>query len=149
MILGCLSAQVHLYVAFLEPKLQPNKIIKRERITDFRDKSDLIDCCLSSTHIPFFMDGRPAAKFRGRRCIDGSFLLDESHLKIFHDKDPSHPTLILDHSKDTELGAKGIDFVKLTTPEGIKNMMRLGYRAAQRMHEEGAFEMLEPLRIRR
>jgi hypothetical protein len=35
----------------------------------------VIDVCMASAHIPFFMDGRPYAACRGGlRCIDGSFL---------------------------------------------------------------------------
>jgi hypothetical protein len=49
--------------------------LRRLRVSDFRDKDDLIDCCMASVHIPWFMDGKFLnSGFRGLRCVDGSFL---------------------------------------------------------------------------
>ena len=42
-------------------------------ISSFRNREDLIDVALASAHVPLFLDGRVAARCRGRWCIDGSF----------------------------------------------------------------------------
>lgn len=45
------------------------------QLTTPQDKLELIEAAMASTHIPFFMDGRAAARCRGGgACIDGSFL---------------------------------------------------------------------------
>jgi hypothetical protein len=48
---------------------------KTAALGEFTDKADVVDACLASCHIPFFMDGRPWAACRGGlRCVDGSLL---------------------------------------------------------------------------
>jgi len=51
-------------------------ILKRKIISNFDNKIDVIDACLASTHVPFLMDGKFAAKIKGQRVIDGAFLDD-------------------------------------------------------------------------
>ena len=36
------------------------------------DREALIDANLASVHVPFFLDGRGTARFRGDACVDGS-----------------------------------------------------------------------------
>jgi len=43
-------------------------------IEKFQSKSDLTNCLLASTHIPFIMNFKPFDKFRGRICVDGDLL---------------------------------------------------------------------------
>jgi hypothetical protein len=109
----------------------------------------------ASVHIPFFMDGRPFASIEGGLpglggardplLLDGSFLMPaESELRL----SPAHPTLILDHGADPVLtAARGgpADFVRLTTPTGIKSMMRLGYDYAAALHHKDGLEVLRPI----
>jgi hypothetical protein len=42
-------------------------------INDFKDKKDLINACMASAHVPFFLDFKLARNCRGRQCVDGSF----------------------------------------------------------------------------
>ena len=42
-------------------------------ISDFRDRRDLIDACMASSHVPLALDMRATRECRGRACIDGSF----------------------------------------------------------------------------
>ena len=41
-------------------------------ISDFRDKADLIDVCMASSHVPLLLDWRVARTCRGMLCLDGS-----------------------------------------------------------------------------
>jgi len=58
---------VKLYIA-VTPTLKAPKLV-----TGFQNKSDLIDACLASCHVPLFLDGRPFADYRGEPVVDGSF----------------------------------------------------------------------------
>lgn len=40
---------------------------RRQAITDFTSKEDLIKACMASVHVPWFMNKRFSARFRGRR----------------------------------------------------------------------------------
>jgi len=42
-------------------------------INDFRDKTDLINCCMASAHVPVLLDLQLSRKCRGWACVDGSF----------------------------------------------------------------------------
>jgi hypothetical protein len=42
-------------------------------INDFKDKKDLINACMASAHVPFFLDFKLSRSCRGRQCVDGSF----------------------------------------------------------------------------
>ena len=42
-------------------------------ISDFRDRRDLIDAWMASSHVPLALDMRATRECRGRACIDGSF----------------------------------------------------------------------------
>jgi hypothetical protein len=39
-----------------------------------QDRDDLISTALASAHVPFVLDWRLAASWRGRACVDGSLL---------------------------------------------------------------------------
>ncbi len=47
---------------------------KREIISNFNSKNEVIDACLASAHVPFLMDGKFAARINGQRVIDGALL---------------------------------------------------------------------------
>jgi len=60
---------------------------------------------------------------------------------------PSTPTVILNHSLDQALGAKGpTDFVSLVSREGLQRMLKLGYDYAKEKDKEGGFASLQGLR---
>lgn len=40
-------------------------------VSEFKDREDLIQCLLTSCHIPLYMDGRLVTEFRGRTHFDG------------------------------------------------------------------------------
>ncbi len=47
--------------------------MKQIGISDFKDKKDLINACMSSSHVPFFLDYKLSRTCRGKQCVDGSF----------------------------------------------------------------------------
>jgi hypothetical protein len=42
-------------------------------IDSFRDKADVVNCCMASAHVPLLLDWRVARPCRGAACVDGSF----------------------------------------------------------------------------
>jgi hypothetical protein len=73
--------------------------------------------------------------------LDGSFRLPASALE-----DEAGKTLVLDYAKDPGFHEGGpLEFVTLISPEGIKQLMRMGYCYAKQLHEEGKLGMLQPI----
>lgn len=44
---------------------------KAELVTHFQTREDLIQACLCSSHIPYYLDGKLARKWRGQWWVDG------------------------------------------------------------------------------
>ncbi|CAL5223367.1 g5872 [Coccomyxa viridis] len=105
-------------------------------IDDFATKEELIDACMASAHIPFFLDWRATAKYRGDRYIDGSLtdFINSNNSHLIH---CDGEALILDYFQDEELQYQRFDFVKLRNPEEIQGMIRAGYGYAARLDEAG------------
>ncbi|KAJ1445640.1 hypothetical protein M885DRAFT_414770, partial [Pelagophyceae sp. CCMP2097] len=64
------AGEVTIVVTAWEPFRWPP--LRRLCVADFGDRAELIDACMASAHIPWFINGRFFATFRGRRCLDGS-----------------------------------------------------------------------------
>eukprot|EP00899_Mesostigma_viride_P018662 jgi/Mesvir1/26798/Mv20565-RA.1 len=76
----CGSGRVHLVVLQLPSLTRRQLSFRHQCVSDFASKVDLVDTCLASVHIPFFIDGRPYYKLAGRRVIDGSIFADKRQL---------------------------------------------------------------------
>ncbi|CAJ1899070.1 unnamed protein product [Cylindrotheca closterium] len=115
----------------------------KEKISDFKSKSDLVKCNMASVHLPWFLDGRLTCDFRDRPHIDGSFLArpgDFLHPKRNENNDS---LLILDWQEDPVLNSKGsFDFVEALSPDGIYGLLEYGKKHAKRMEEQGRFASL-------
>jgi hypothetical protein len=103
-------------------------------ITDLANKQELIDACLTSAHLPFFMNGKFSTKFKDQYYIDGSIRsyitrqiplppeLD-SYYKIDFRRDPLYSS--------TKFPGKFVP------KERALDMMRSGYRFMQSEHDQG------------
>jgi hypothetical protein len=40
------------------------------RVSNFRDREELLDTLMASVHIPLFMDGRPLKRLKNRGRVD-------------------------------------------------------------------------------
>jgi predicted acylesterase/phospholipase RssA len=114
----------------------------KERVQEFHSRDDLIRCCRTSVHIPWFLDGKLYTKFREKRYIDGSFLAQPHH----YVPDDRQDALVLNYADDPAYHGTGLlDFVEAVNPDGIYNMLRDGKRFAKRLEEQGAFQILPKL----
>ncbi len=95
----------------------------RARMTNFESKSDLIDCNMGSVHIPWFLDGKMTAQCRGRRFVDGS---------LWENEEDRGGATRLDYVTDERLQRSKGDFVKLITPDGVYELMDMGYSHAKK-----------------
>eukprot|EP00624_Nannochloropsis_granulata_P002005 evm.model.NODE_19466_length_64249_cov_18.424255.20 len=115
---------------------------RRHHVSDFRSKEDLIETCLASAHLPLVMDGKPFCMWRGWPCVDGSIWAGRravpNHLR---DAD----TVTFDYVEDEMLGRGGEggrkeggkEFMTLEEGEGLRRLVEMGYRFAERMNEGG------------
>mmetsp|Transcript_8267 Transcript_8267/g.18470 ORF Transcript_8267/g.18470 Transcript_8267/m.18470 type:complete len:114 (-) Transcript_8267:141-482(-) len=111
---------------------------------------------MASVHVPFFLDGHLTASFRGMQCVDGSITLGRA-------KGAKPAKLVppgserLDHSQllricssdNVEMCAryKGpADFLRMTSPEGVQEMMAWGVRHVDDMDAKGQLRGLEEVR---
>eukprot|EP00850_Spirogloea_muscicola_P002148 SM000008S22237 [mRNA] locus=s8:570189:571736:- [translate_table: standard] len=100
----------------------------RQSFTDFASRDDLIDCCLASVHIPWFMDGHPQDLALGG----------------------SRPTVWLDYTDDPAMKKDRLQFLSLgakgegpsRTWQWIKDMMAAGELFVSRAHQDGSLSQL-------
>lgn len=114
----------------------------KERVQEFHSRDDLIRCCRTSVHIPWFLDGKLYTKFREKRYIDGSFLAQSYH----YVPDERQDALVLNYADDPAYQSIGLlDFVEAVNPDGIYKILRDGERFAKRLEEQGAFQIIPKL----
>ena len=108
-------------------------------VSDFADREALIDANLASVHVPFFVDGRPTASFRGVACVDGSLRALLQPL----------PQLTegcrINHHDDPRMRAKyrhASDFLRLVSPAGVREMMAWGEAYVDGVDAAGGLEAL-------
>lgn len=118
----------------------------KEKVSNFRDKQDLIDCNMASVHLPWFLDGKLTANFRNRPHVDGSFLarapdyLPQQHrpssiLRVDWNKDPVYQN------------GEYLDFIKVISKDGIWKILEQGKTHAKIMEEQGRFRRLPKLQL--
>ena len=136
----------HIAIDPFAPEGSPQKLswplLKRVRVTDFRDRADLVDCVMASVHIPWFMDGTIAATFRGQNFVDGSFLQRDGELTVpllvpvCGCEENGFPDVTVDHKYDASL-EDGTAFLQLKPgPELVRALMSRGKAFAARQHGE-------------
>ena len=110
-----------------------------EYLDDFESREDLINACMASVHIPFFLDGNGTYSYRGGQFIDGS-LWD-----FFYGSNSGLLTLdgqscIIDYFMDDQLEFSRMDFIKVLTFDTVKDLVKSGYSYAERTDAKGLFD---------
>ena len=108
-------------------------------VENFTSKQDLIDACLASAHVPFFLDGRATCNYRGKQCIDGSLsdFLTKGNSALLQCEGNA---FIVDYYADTELVFGRFDFLKLRSYDDVVNLIEAGKRYAERTDNSGGFK---------
>lgn len=101
-------------------------------VSNFASKKDLIEAILASTHIPFFMDGKPWREFRNENFIDGSFWSLLANIKgpwpvddLNYEEDVFHVNQNHDVRFIEQLESKAI--LRMVDAEMMYEMMESGY----------------------
>jgi hypothetical protein len=121
--------EIHIAAAPLNPFKNP------ETLSKFKDKYALIDACLTSCHIPFFMNGKLSSHYDGGNYVDGSIwefvggiFYNEAWPEDFHDIHPDE-ILFVDwrHDKKFMKSIRLSSQLSLLSEEMVKQMMDAGY----------------------
>jgi hypothetical protein len=108
-------------------------------ISDFRDKQDLINVAMASAHVPLFLDWKASRLCRGVQCVDGSF--PDFFTGVNCDLlTCGGNAVVFDYFDDPNIIRNGrMDMLELKEFKQFKKIILLGYRFAQRKHEEGEY----------
>jgi hypothetical protein len=110
-------------------------------LRNFSNKQDVIDACMVSVHIPFFMDGRLYRKYNGDRYIDGSFWPYVTNGRIpdpIPDRNCYTDLFNIDYRNDGEFLSKmDGSFVRLISPDGLYDMVNAGYLYMKKLDAAG------------
>jgi hypothetical protein len=115
---------------------------KPKLVDGFSNKRDLIDACLASCHVPLFLDGRPYTEYRGEKVIDGSFWYFITKDRFTGLPLPENINVSeifwIDYVDDEQfMQTISGNFLELSSPEGLHDMVDAGYNYMKREHFEG------------
>jgi len=116
-------------------------------VSDFKDKRDLINACMASSHVPVVLDYKLTRPYRGKACVDGSFPdfftgLNSELLRTPQGVGSS--AVVFDYFDDSKLTRRGrMDMLEIKSYDEIRTMYRLGYDYAAQLHSEGRFAHYE------
>jgi hypothetical protein len=119
--------------------------LRLKYIDDFSDRDDLIAALRCTIHIPWFLDGAATRQYRGKRYIDGSlfdFILGTNSDLI----NCGGEATVIDYFFDDTLEFDRLDFVRLSSYEDVKSLVRKGYAFAERNDAAGGFDKLRAVR---
>ena len=102
---------------------------------------------MASAHVPFFLDGKMTAEFRGKHCVDGSLAF--TGLPPVEYPLPGRfeglPVLKVSPYKDPRMRARyrsASDFLKLSGEPTLREMMQWGETYVDKMEEEGQLQLV-------
>ena len=124
----------NLYIA-LTPLTKSPKLVK-----DFKDKKDLIDCCMASCHLPVLLDGSVLTNYRGEGVMDGSFwyFITKNRFTGLPLIENKKNYFWVDYGDDSKF-MKSItgNIIELVDEAKLDNMMKMGYMYMKREHSKG------------
>jgi len=124
----------NLYIA-LTPLTKSPKLVK-----DFKDKKDLIDCCMASCHLPVLLDGSVLTNYRGEGVMDGSFwyFITKNRFTGLPLIENCQNYFWIDYGDDSKF-MKSItgNIIELVDEAKLDNMMKMGYNFMKREHAKG------------
>jgi hypothetical protein len=121
------SGKVNISVTSLTVTLVP---LHRHVINSFESKQDLIDACLTSVHVPYFIDGNFFRKYRGEKCLDGSllFFMHSIPWRTSYELGENPGACIFNHCNDQKLMQRNWGFLQTIDKKSFAEMFSLGYQ---------------------
>lgn len=118
--------KVHILISQV---LKPKKVV-----STFATKQELIECLLTSTHIPFFMDYSPFRWFQGWWCYDGCIGNFTNHpYKVFNGKD--HKYYFFSFQDDNHHKYSIFHGLPTNNKVDVADLIQHGFQYAKRLHE--------------
>jgi hypothetical protein len=123
----CSNGKVNISVTTITLTFMP---LHRKVISNFSSKQDLIDACLTSSHIPFFLDGNFSRTFHGECCVDGSFLFFLHNVPWSKKEllNGSQKALMLFHGNDKEVMKKHFGIFHVLDHVSTVMMFNMGHQ---------------------
>ena len=85
------------------PRGPPRRLPQRRLVSSFESKLDLIECLLSATHVPIFMDLNLFHKHNDELSIDAAMTMQSEEELFVGDEDD---VVYIDHNEDESLRSK-------------------------------------------
>lgn len=128
----CSNGKVNISITTITMSFIP---LHRRVISNFSSKQDLINACLTSSHIPFFLDGNFSRTFRGECCVDGSFLffLHNTPWPKAELLDGNQRALMFFQGNDTELMKQHFGILHVLDHRETKLMFQMGIEYGVRL----------------
>ena len=121
------SNRVHISITTITLSFLP---LHRKVVSVFDSKQDVIDACLTSSHIPFFLDGKFSRTFHGDTCVDGSFLffLHNTPWPKAELLNGKQRALMFYHRHDKSLMKHHFPVLQVLDKESTTAMFKMGYQ---------------------
>jgi hypothetical protein len=125
------SGKVNISVTSLTATLVP---LHRHVVNTFYSKKDLIDACLTSVYIPFFIDGHFCHTYRGEHYVDGSllFFLHNTAWCASEALGESSGAHVFNHCDDHKLMQHHWGFLRALDRQSVAEMFALGHEYGTR-----------------
>jgi hypothetical protein len=139
------SGRVNISVVSLSVSFVP---LHRHVISTFKSKKDLIEACLTSVHIPYFIDGKFSHEYQGVNCLDGSvlFVLHNAVWCKCEEFGETSDSFIFNHRNDKKLMQCQWGFLQTINKDNLAKMFSLGHEYGMRWVKKQR-KNLEPTRL--
>jgi predicted patatin/cPLA2 family phospholipase len=103
--------------------------LRRIVVSKFTSKNDLIQACLCSVHIPYFLDGKFSRMYNGDAYIDGSvyFFIKNKPWVVSEAFTEERDAFILHHTRDYNLMKRKWRFLETLSKDALVEMVALGF----------------------
>ena len=100
-------------------------------INNFHSRGDLIECLLASQHIPFLLDYKPYASFRGSPCFDGQWVKQKTRVQC-----PEYFEVTPLPKNPFKQKFSPWKAVTVKSQDEIEKLLNMGYDTARQNHFE-------------
>jgi hypothetical protein len=114
-------------------------------VSDFSSTADLIGACMASVHVPLFMDGAVAARYRGDACIDSDVLTLGLTSRWLGLPCAAAPSVRLDPFSDARVLEEYphvSDLLRLKSPEKLRQLITWGAEFVEHLERAGELRAL-------
>mmetsp|Transcript_42664 Transcript_42664/g.79932 ORF Transcript_42664/g.79932 Transcript_42664/m.79932 type:complete len:387 (+) Transcript_42664:88-1248(+) len=148
----CNSSRLHVVVLEVP-------FVRWKPISEFVSRQEIIDFCLASVHIPYFLDGKAATQINSQHMIDGSILLkypasllgsvdlENQELRQGKGADMTVRQLfVLKYTEDEVMSRKPHNWLKAINFDDLQDLIHMGFMFIKRAELDGRLKPLEEVK---